>query len=175
MSLPAIAVVIPCYRETDKILGTLEQIPDYVNTIYCVDDACPDGTGDYIEENSTDPRVQVLRHTHNTGVGGAMVTGYRQALADGADIIVKIDGDGQMNPESIQRFINPIINGRADYTKGNRFYMLNDLDRMPKRRVLGNAALSFMSKLSTGYWQNFDPTNGFTAIHAKVLELLPLG
>ena len=166
--------MVPCYRECNKILGTLARIPDLVNRIYCVDDGCPDQTGDYVEENCNDKRVRVLRHKSNQGVGGAMVTGYRQAMHDNADIVVKIDGDGQMNPESIMRFVRPIALGQADYTKGNRYFLLHNLDRMPKRRVFGNAALSFLSKLSTGYWRNFDPANGYTAIHARVLCLLPL-
>ncbi len=172
--MPDISVVIPCYRETAKVADTIARVPDLVSRIYCVDDGCPDATGDYIETHVADERVQVLRHETNQGVGAAMVTGYRRALADGADIIVKIDGDGQMNPQSIKRFVRPILQGQADYTKGNRFFLLRNLDRMPKRRIIGNAALSFLSKLSTGYWRNFDPTNGFTAIHARVLELLPL-
>ncbi len=117
-----IVVVVPCYRERNKIMGTLARIPDSVTRIYCVDDACPDQTGDYIEENCSDKRVLVLRHKSNQGVGGAMVTGYRQAMHDNADIVVKIDGDGQMNPESIMRFVRPIVLGHADYTKGNRFF-----------------------------------------------------
>lgn len=174
MSKPVIAVVIPCFRERANILDTLKRIPASVEKIYCVDDGCPDDTGSYIAQNNDDTRVIILQHAKNIGVGGAMVTGYTRALEDGADIIVKIDGDGQMNPASIPRFIAPIIDGAADYTKGNRFFLLSDLKEMPKRRIFGNAALSFMSKLSTGYWRNFDPTNGFTAIHAKVLRLLPL-
>lgn len=171
---PTIAVVIPCFRETANILATLEKMPDLVSRVYCIDDACPDGTGDYIQRHNTDPRVEVLRQQKNTGVGGATITGYRKALADGADIIVKIDGDGQMDPRSIPRFVRPIIEGRTDYTKGNRFFLLENLSPMPKVRIFGNAALSFLSKLSAGYWRIFDPTNGYTAIHAKVLALLPL-
>lgn len=170
----SLAVVVPCYRETANVLDTLAKIPAEVATIYCVDDGCPDATGDYIERHCDDPRVRILRREMNGGVGAAMVTGYRQALVDGADIIVKIDGDGQMDPASILQFVTPIIEGHADYTKGNRFFVLADLAGMPRRRLFGNAVLSFLTKLSTGYWRNFDPTNGYTAIHGRVLKLLPL-
>lgn len=169
-----IAVVVPCYRERKQILQTLAAIPEQVERIYCVDDGCPDQTGLYVEQHCDDPRVSVIKRETNGGVGAAMVTGYRQALAGGAEIIVKIDGDGQMNPESLSRFVEPILEGKADFTKGNRFFVLSDLAEMPRRRLLGNAVLSFFSKLSTGYWRNFDPTNGYTAIHSRVLKLIPL-
>lgn len=169
-----VAVVIPCYRETEHIMDVLGAVPADVARIYCVDDGCPDGTGDLVEQQCRDPRVQVLRNVDNQGVGGAMVTGYRQALADGADIIVKIDGDGQMDPARVAHFVRPIAEGRADYTKGNRFFQIDDVRQMPLGRLIGNAGLSFLTKLSTGYWRVFDPTNGYTAIHANVLGHVPL-
>jgi glycosyltransferase involved in cell wall biosynthesis len=107
-------------------------------------------------------------------VGGATLTGWRQALRDGAGIVVKLDGDGQMDPALIPRLVGPIRAGEADYTKGNRFWRLDDVEPMPRGRVVGNAVLSFLTKFSTGYWDVFDPTNGFVAIHARVAELLPL-
>lgn len=103
-----------------------------------------------------------------------MVTGYRQALSDGAEIVVKMDGDGQMDPALLPQFLQPILAGQADYVKGNRFFVLDDLAQMPRHRVMGNAILSFMSKISSGYWQVFDPTNGYTAIHHTALSMLPL-
>ena len=169
-----VAVVIPCYRSSGQVLDVLAQIPDMVDAIYCVDDACPDGTGKFIADNCQDKRVQLHYHKQNKGVGGAVITGYRQALKGGADIVVKIDSDGQMNPALLPSFIAPIVMGRADYTKGNRFFTPEFLSGMPKLRLVGNAGLSFLSKFSTGYWQIFDPTNGYTAIHANVLRLLPL-
>src|SRR5690606_11392859 len=96
----------------------------------------------------------------NLGVGGAVMTGYLTALADGMDIIVKVDGDNQMDPALIPDFIAPILAGEADYTKGNRFFDLEEIRAMPKLRLFGNALLSFMTKLSAGYWDIFDPTNG---------------
>ncbi len=114
----------------------------------------------------------VVRNPKNLGVGGAVMTGYQSAIEAGADIIVKVDGDGQMDPSLISQFIAPILNGEADYTKGNRFYNLEDR-AMPPLRIFGNAVLSLMAKVSTGYWNLFDPTNGYTAIHADLARLLP--
>ncbi|MEI7605782.1 MAG: glycosyltransferase family 2 protein [Rhodospirillaceae bacterium] len=169
---PRIAVVIPCYKVTGHVLGVIAAVGTEVSAIYCVDDACPAGSGDLVERMCQDPRVSVLRHSVNQGVGGAVMTGYRAALADRADIIVKIDGDGQMDPALLPLLIEPILAGAADYTKGNRFYRLDDVREMPTLRLIGNAGLSFLTKLSTGYWRVFDPTNGFTAIHARVAGLL---
>lgn len=169
-----ITVVIPCYKARQTILQVLEEIPDFIDEIICVDDFCPEQTGKYIEENVTDNRVRIIYHNINQGVGGAMVTGYKAALDTDTDIVIKMDADGQMHPSLIPRFLGPILEHRADYTKGNRFYTLENLEQMPKLRLLGNAVLSFFSKFSTGYWKIFDPNNGYTAIHIKVLELLPL-
>jgi dolichol-phosphate mannosyltransferase len=172
---PRIAVVIPCYRVSHQIASVIARIGPECSAIYAVDDCCPEKSGDTIEAVCRDPRLLVIRHEANKGVGGAMVTGYRAALADGADVVVKIDGDGQMDPALLPRFIAPILAGRADYVKGNRFYRLEDLQDMPRVRVLGNLALSFLTKLSSGYWSLFDPNNGYVAIDARVLANLPLG
>lgn len=164
---PFIAAVIPSFRVTKHILGVIDDIGSEVSKIYVVDDKCPEHSGDFVETNCSDPRVVVLRHENNKGVGGAVMTGYRAALKDGADIIVKVDGDGQMDPALIPDFVSPLISGEADYTKGNRFYSIQNTRQMPAVRLIGNAVLSFMTKLSSGYWGLFDPTNGYTAIHRK--------
>lgn len=169
-----IAVAIPCYKVTQHVLGVIAAIGPDVEAIYAVDDACPDGSGRFIEQHGQDPRVRVLFHTQNQGVGGAVVTAYRAALADGMDVVVKIDGDGQMDPALLAHFVQPIARGRADYAKGNRFYRPESLRGMPGVRLFGNAMLSFINKLSTGYWPIMDPTNGYTAIHTAVLRQLPL-
>ena len=171
---PRVAVVIPCFRVKKHVLAVIDAIGPEVARIYVVDDACPEGSGAHVEESSRDERVQVLYRERNGGVGAAVVTGYRQAVADGADVIVKIDGDGQMDPGLVPRFVRPILAGEADYTKGNRFYDIEGLRSMPWLRFLGNALLSFVSKLSSGYWDLFDPNNGYTAVHARVAALLPL-
>jgi dolichol-phosphate mannosyltransferase len=173
-AIPKIAVVIPSYRVRQHIFGVLAAIGKEVWRIYIVDDCCPEGSGDFVRQRCSDHRVRVLKNEQNQGVGGAVMTGYRAALAEGADIIVKIDGDGQMDPTLLIRFVTPIIKGQADYTKGNRFYDLTNIRRMPIARLFGNAILSFMTKFSTGYWNIFDPTNGYTAIHARVAAHLPL-
>jgi len=169
----AIAVVIPCYRVADKILGVLAGIGPEVTRVYVVDDACPEGSGTVVQARCTDPRVDVIFHAHNLGVGGAVISGYRRAIAQGATVIVKLDGDGQMDPAQLPRLVSPILSGAADYSKGNRFYDLRYITRMPMVRMLGNAALSFLNKFSTGYWDIFDPTNGYTAISAEVAAMLP--
>lgn len=169
-----LAVVIPSYRVTQHILGVIEAIGPEVEKIYVVDDACPDHSGDFVSQNNKDPRVEVIRHEKNQGVGGAVVTGYRAALAEGMDVIVKVDGDGQMDPGLIPTIAKPVLAGEADYAKGNRFDSLENLFSMPKVRIFGNAVLSLWSKLSSGYWSVTDPTNGFTAIHRKALEVIHL-
>ena len=168
-----IAVVIPCYKVTRHIIGVIAAIGEEVSRIYVVDDACPDGSGDYVLAHCGDARVTVLRHESNQGVGGGVMTGYRAAFSEGAAVIVKVDGDGQMDPRLIPNFIAPILAREADYTKGNRFFDLEEIRSMPGIRLFGNAILSFMTKLSSGYWDLFDPTNGYTAIHADVARHLP--
>ena len=165
-----IAIVIPCYRVRGQILDVIAGIGDMVDSIYCIDDKCPEQSGDFIEDNCSDPRVRIIRHETNQGVGGATLTGYRAALENGADIIVKIDGDGQMDTGLIELFIAPIAEGNADYTKGNRFHSFEDTRGMPRMRLFGNAGLSFMTKLSSGYWNIFDPANGYTAIERTLAE-----
>lgn len=168
-----IAVVIPCYKVTAHIRNVVSAIGPEVHQIYLIDDCCPEQSGDYAFHHINDPRLQVLKNSINLGVGGAVMKGYQQALLDGATIIVKVDGDGQMNPKFIPQLIQPILDNVADYTKGNRFYNLETLTSMPNIRLFGNAVLSFFTKLSSGYWDIFDPTNGYTAIHANVASHLP--
>ena len=159
-----VAAIIPCYRVrsqvTEVVAGALEQ----VDHVFVVDDCCPEATGDLIEANFPKRRVTVLRHPQNKGVGGATITGYKAALNAGYDILVKIDGDGQMDLAYLSSLIQPIVAGEADYTKGNRFYRKRYLRRMPVGRLLGNSTLSMLSKASTGYWNLMDPTNGYTAL-----------
>jgi len=169
-----VAVVIPCFRAADTVLDVIASIGSEVQRIYVVDDACPDRTAERVRSDCTDPRVEVLEHEENQGVGGAVASGYRAALDEGMDIVVKLDADGQMDPALISSLIRPLVLGRADYVKGNRFHRISDVRTMPTVRLFGNAVLSFMTKLSSGYWQLFDPTNGFTAIHRAALASLDL-
>jgi glycosyltransferase involved in cell wall biosynthesis len=172
--LPKIAVVIPCFRVKQQILTVLSKIGQECTAIYCIDDKCDQGSGEFILGNVKDPRVHVVFRDQNGGVGAATITGYRRALEDQCDIIVKLDGDGQMDPLLIPKISLPVLRGEADYAKGNRFYNLDSIMRMPAIRILGNAVLSLISKLSSGYWQITDPTNGFTAIDARLAKTIPL-
>ena len=169
-----VCVIIPCFRVKAHIIDVIRHIPTSVSKIYVVDDCCPESSGKYVQENVEDLRVEVLFNDVNLGVGGALKTGYKKGLAEGFDIFIKIDGDGQMNPKLIPFFIDPIISKKADYTKGSRFHSLNSLEGMPTIRKLGNSILSLVNKFSSGYWDVMDPTNGFTAIHKTALGQLPL-
>ncbi|MCV2351392.1 glycosyltransferase family 2 protein [Paucibacter sp. Y2R2-4] len=170
---PRIAVVIPCFKVKAHILDVIGGIGLDVDVIYAVDDCCPQETANFLAENCRDSRVRIIRNPINLGVGGAVMAGYRAAIEEGITVVVKVDGDGQMDPQLIPSFIAPILTGQADYTKGNRFFDLEQIRSMPKMRLFGNAVLSFMAKISTGYWDLFDPTNGYTAIHTDVAKLLP--
>jgi dolichol-phosphate mannosyltransferase len=170
-----IAAVIPCYRVERDIQSVLKKIPSYIKHIIVVDDASPDSTADLVTAFAeADPRIVLIRHPSNRGVGGAMVTGYRKALELEAQVVVKIDGDGQMDMEHLPKLLTPLIEGRADYTKGNRFRDFASLQQMPLIRRVGNMGLAFLAKAATGYWNMFDPTNGFNAIRSEVLTQLPL-
>ncbi|ENB3543762.1 glycosyltransferase family 2 protein, partial [Escherichia coli] len=153
-----VSVVIPSYKVKKHIIGVIRSIPICVEKIYVVDDCCPDGSGDYVLSENTDKRVVVLKNDENLGVGGAVMHGYKKAIEDNMDIVIKLDGDGQMDPNLIPKFIEPILLGEADYTKGNRFFNLDNISQMPKIRLFGNAVLSLMTKFSSGYWNLFDPT-----------------
>jgi dolichol-phosphate mannosyltransferase len=167
-----VAVIIPSFKVTAHVAQVIGAIGPEVSDIIVVDDACPDGSGKLVAETVKDPRVAVVFHAANQGVGGAVISGYRKALELGCDVAVKVDGDGQMDPALIPRLIKLIELGEADYVKGNRFYVRKGVEQMPAVRLLGNAILSFLTKISSGYWSVFDPTNGFTAIHAEALRLL---
>lgn len=170
-----IAVVIPCYRVEHEISTVLASLPRYIKRIIVVDDASPDGTAEIVAGLAKkDRRIILIRHMTNQGVGGAMRTGFQKALELGSQIVVKIDGDGQMDLTYLPDLLHPLIDGRADYAKGNRFRDFQSLQKMPLIRRVGNMGLGFLAKAATGYWNLFDPTNGFVAIRAGVLAQLPL-
>ncbi len=169
-----VACVIPCFKETKHIMSVLKKIESDVDNILLVDDGCPDKTGEYVLNRNKDPRVEIIFMKKNLGVGGATMAGYKEALKKKVDIVVKIDGDGQMDPSFLKDLVSPIVDGKCDYTKGNRFFYLKDIKSMPKSRIFGNICLSFLSKFSSGFWQISDPTNGFTAIHKNALESIEL-
>jgi dolichol-phosphate mannosyltransferase len=170
---PHVAVVVPAYRVVEYVADVIAHVPPVVRTIVAVDDKSPDGTGRLLDTLAHhDDRLVVIHHDRNAGVGAATKSGYAEATRRGADIIVKIDGDGQMNPDYVDSLIAPIVSGEAEYTKGNRFQDWSYLQSMPMGRKIGNLGLSFLIKLASGYWNVFDPTNGFTAISAKTLRQL---
>lgn len=170
-----VGVVIPCYRVARHLGAVIAEIPSFVREIIVVDDCCPEGSGHIAQRlGAQDSRISVVFHQENQGVGGAVISGYRVALERGCDIIVKLDGDGQMDPRDIAALIQPLVEGSADYAKGNRFRDFPALKEMPAIRLFGNSVLSFWVKAVSGYWNIMDPTNGFTAIHRNTLTKLDL-
>jgi dolichol-phosphate mannosyltransferase len=166
-----VAVVIPAFRVARHIENVIRGLPEIISDIIVVDDASPDETAQIVV-GLAEPRVHLLRHESNGGVGAAMITGYRYALEIRAEVVVKIDGDEQMDPAYLVPLIEPVLAGEADFTKGSRFFHTRHLRQMPFLRRVGNLGLSFLTKASSGYWDVFDPTNGYTAIHRRALELL---
>lgn len=168
-----IAVVVPAYNEEGLIGDTLESIPEYVDCIYVIDDGSKDQTAMVVSE-CPDPRVVLIRHSQNMGVGAAIVTGYKQALTDGMDVVAVMAGDNQMDPEQMPYLLAPIVEGKADYTKGNRLISPEYRKGMTKWRFAGNAMLTFLTKMASGYWQITDPQNGYTAVSRDALERINL-
>ncbi|HEY2773424.1 MAG TPA: glycosyltransferase family 2 protein [Candidatus Binatia bacterium] len=170
-----IAVVVPAFQAERWIADTLRAVPPFVRSIVVVTDGCTDATAKAVDEvAAADHRVVRVDHATNRGVGAAVRSGYVRALADGAEIVAKMDADGQMDPTALASLVLPIALGRADYAKGNRFVHSREIRAMPAVRLFGNAALSLMTKLSTGYWTLLDPTNGYTAISREALSAIDL-
>lgn len=165
------AVVLPAYRSARLIAGVIARIPREIRHVVVVDDASPDELQDELLRLA-DPRLTVVRHTANRGVGGAMKSGFARALELGAEVVVKLDSDGQMDPALIPAFVAPILAGEADVAKGNRFADLGFIRRIPAVRRFGNLALSFLVKAASGYWGIFDPCNGYLAVSARLLRLI---
>ncbi len=168
-----ICVILPAHNEAELIGGVIKSLPEWVSAIVVVDDVSSDDTCSVVEALG-DPRVTLVCHTENTGVGGAMVSGYKAALELDCDILVKMDADGQMAPSDLPRLVRPLVNGLAEYTKGNRFYVINANRSMPKTRKFGSVVLTFMTKMSSGYWHIFDSQCGFTAMRAHLLKMIDL-
>lgn len=194
-----IGVVIPAYNEEGFVADVITSIPEYVDRIYVVDDCSTDGTWEEIlsaahadSQNMGKTQAQIspdggmvsergsvheqigrvipIKHHENTGQGGAIKTGYLVALKDDIDIVAKMDADGQMDPDYLPRLLDPIVEGDADYAKGNRLLNRNHRENMPNWRFFGNAILTFLTKIASGYWKMMDPQNGYTAISKKALN-----
>jgi len=168
-----VIVVIPAYKAASTVGAVIRQLPDFVDSILVVDDGSPDDTSQAAAAVG-DSRVECLRRDRNGGVGAAMATGFAHALTQPVDLVVKMDADGQMDPSALPGLLKPLISGDCDYAKGNRFYDLSSLRKMPLARRLGNIALSFLTKAASGYWNVYDPQNGYIAIRRDALERLDL-
>lgn len=189
-----VAVVVPAYNEADHVGAVIEEMPPLVDRIYAVDDASSDGTWETIRRyasgngterpeaaptaaadgGSVDDRVVAIRHPTNRGAGGALLTGYRRALADGVDVTVAMDADGQMDPDYLPALLDPVVEGEADYAKGNRLAIPEHRAEMPRFRLFGNWLLSALTNVASGYWGVRDPQNGYTAISREALSAVDL-
>ena len=168
-----VGVILPAHNEAELIAGVVAGLPDWVQHIIVVDDCSSDNTCQIVEDLS-DPRVTLVKQERNTGVGGAMVTGYRTGLEMGCDILVKMDADGQMDVSDLPNIVTPIVEGLAEYVKGNRFYVINANRSMPQARKFGSIGLTFMTKMASGYWHVFDSQCGFTAVRTRMLRMVDL-
>jgi glycosyltransferase involved in cell wall biosynthesis len=168
-----VGVVVPAFDEEALIATTLEGIPPLVDRIFVVDDGSTDRTAECARETG-DPRVEVLTHERRSGVGAATVTGYRRALAEGLDVVVVMNGDNQMDPEDLPALVEPVARGELDYSKANRLSTGLAWQLIPKTRFFGNAILSMLTKIASGYWHVADSQSGYTAISRAMLEQLDL-
>src|SRR6266542_2171219 len=169
----SVAVVVPAHDEEALVGDTIQGIPDFVDRIYVVDDASGDGTA-AAARAAGDGRVEVLAHERNEGVGAAIVTGYRRAVADGVDVACVMAGDNQMDPAELEKIARPVARGEVDYTKANRLVSGEAWRTIPRTRYLGNAVLSFLTKIASGYWHVADSQSGYTAASREILEQLDL-
>jgi glycosyltransferase involved in cell wall biosynthesis len=167
-----VAVVVPAFNEEALVASTLATIPQFVDRIFVVDDASTDATAERAQNG--DPRVKVLRHERNRGVGAAIVTGYQAAMGEGIDVTAVMAADGQMDPAELAVFVGAVAAGDVDYAKANRLFMHGARDVIPRHRYFGNAILSFLTKIASGYWHVADPEAGYTAISLETLRLLDL-
>jgi glycosyltransferase involved in cell wall biosynthesis len=169
-----VAAVVPAFNEERHIDAVIKTMPEFVDHIIVVDDASSDRTAE-IATGVNDPRLVLIRHEQNTGVGGSIISGYRKALELGSQLLTVMAGDGQMDPDYLPRLLTPLVENRADFTKGNRFFSMDSLVGMPKHRIFGSVLLSFLTKLASGYWHMVDPQNGYVAITSDMLGRINLG
>lgn len=171
-----IALVIPAYKEAKLIRPTLAAVPPTIDRVFVVDDKSPDDQAEVIAECAgADPRISLLRHEVNQGPGGAIITGYLQSAAEGFDITVVVGGDNQMPLNEVQAFLDPIIDGKVDYTKGNRFLLSkfeDTLQKMPRIRFWGNWLITALTKIASGYYKTMDVVDGYTAISRRAIEVV---
>jgi glycosyltransferase involved in cell wall biosynthesis len=170
----SICVVIPAFRERKLLPRVIETLPNFVDRVVVVDDASPDGTYEVAQQLASEQpeRILVLRHEKNQGVGGSIVSGYKWTRDQGIDVAVVMAGDAQMDPGDLPGLLDPVVDGRADYAKGNRLFTGDAWQEIPHVRYLGNAALSLLTKIASGYWHVADSQTGYTAINLKMLQLI---
>jgi glycosyltransferase involved in cell wall biosynthesis len=168
-----IAVVVPAHNEEALIAATVSSMPDLVDHIVVVDDASTDATAEKAQATG-DERLEIITHVSNRGVGGAILSGHRRAIELGADVAVVMAGDGQMDPDFLPALLDPICDDDYDFTKADRFFGFDSFSGMPRHRIVGNVVVGFLAKASTGYWNLFDPLNGYTAVRTEALRRLPL-
>lgn len=166
-----IGAVVLAYKVENQVKDTIENLPEFIDKIYVIDDGSPDRTWEMVRLFNHS-RVNLIQHETNRGPGAALSTGYHAALEDNMDIVVKVDGDGQMPPEQIVNLIMPIIKGEADYTKGDRLSRPELHDSMPRFGLFGNRLLTWLTRIASGYWHINDSQNGFTAISKKALQIV---
>ncbi|MBN1990146.1 MAG: glycosyltransferase family 2 protein [Bacteroidales bacterium] len=168
-----VAVVVPCYNEESQIEQVIATIPDYIDAIVVIDDVSRDNTVKVIERaQQGNPKVVLIKHDKNQGVGGAIASGYKWARDNNMDIAVVMAGDGQMDPDELPKLIEPIVNGETDYTKTNRLFYGDAFNQIPKVRYFGNSILSLLTKIASGYWHIADSQSGYTAIGKEPLQLI---
>jgi glycosyltransferase involved in cell wall biosynthesis len=167
-----VAVVVPAYNEDALIGSTVEGIPAFVDSIIVVDDGSKDATA--ARAQNADQRVEIISHEKNQGVGAAIVTGYKRAIANGVDVTAVMAADGQMDPDDLETLVRAVALGETDYAKANRLFTGQAWQLIPRTRYLGNAALSFLTKIASGYWHVADSQSGYTAVNLETLKLLDL-
>jgi glycosyltransferase involved in cell wall biosynthesis len=168
-----ISVVIPCFNEEKQITGVINSIPDIIDKIVVIDDKSRDKTVDVLRKfKDSNARIVLIEHDKNLGVGGAMASGYKWSRDNGIDVAVRMDGDGQMDPAHLPLLLDPVVSGEVDYTKTNRLLSGSAFSKMPTGRYFGNAMLSMLTKIASGYWHIADSQSGYTAINSKALKLV---
>ena len=169
-----VAIIIPCFKVKKHISTVLNKIPKWVDKVICVDDFCPENSGKFIQKKFKNKKIRVIFNNRNLGVGGDTIKGFQEIKKYNIDFVFKVDGDNQMDLSLLRFFLIPIIKNEADFVKGNRFTKLSNFEKMPLLRTLGNVMFSFVSKISSGYWNLFDCTNGYFCMNKKILDLIPL-
>ena len=173
-----VAVVVPCYNEQDQVGKVLDTMPGFVDLVVVVDDASTDSTCEVVRERMASSgqadRTALIELEVNSGVGAAILAGYKEAVRRSMDVVAVMAGDGQMAPKQLRMLVEPVATGRADYAKANRLYYRRAWEMMPRRRYLGNAFLSMLTKIASGYWHVADSQTGFTAISREALETADL-